>query len=74
MGTRTLAVSDEVYARLRALKRPGESFTDLLDRLSGRPSLMDLAGALPREEVATLRRVVEEGRARSRARRQRALR
>ncbi len=71
MGTRTIAVSDEVYVKLRALKRPEESFTNLLDRLSGRPSLTGLGGIFSEEQVAIIEQSVEEGRARSRARRER---
>lgn len=74
MGVRTIAVSDEVYGRLKALKRPDESFSKLLDRMSGRPSLTELVGALTRDQVDVLRRSIEEGRARSRARRNRAVR
>lgn len=36
MGTRTIRVRDEVYDRLKARKRPDESFSDLLDRLADR--------------------------------------
>ena len=36
MGTRTIRVRDEVYERLKARKRPNESFSDLLDRLTNR--------------------------------------
>lgn len=36
MGTRTIRVRDEVYERLKARKRPDESFSDLLDRLTDR--------------------------------------
>ena len=71
MGTRTVALSDEVYEKLRSLKRTDESFSELLDRLTGRPSLMELVGALPRGSVAKVRAAVEEGRVRSRARRSR---
>jgi predicted CopG family antitoxin len=74
VGTRTVAISDEVYGKLRALKRPDESFSRLLDRLSGRPSLTGLAGILTREQVAVVERSVEEGRARSRSRRDRLVR
>lgn len=73
MGTRTIAVSDDVYNQLRALKRPEESFSDLLKRLTGKPSLLQLVGVLSREQVTTLRKAVEEGRARSRARRGRTV-
>lgn len=36
MGTKTIRVKEEVYERLRACKRPDESFSDLLDRLTDR--------------------------------------
>lgn len=41
MGTRTIRVSDEVYAQLSALKRPDESYSDLLDRLADRDAHFD---------------------------------
>ena len=74
MSSRTIAISDDVYARLKALKKPDESFSALLDRLSGRPSLMQLAGALTKEQVSVVRQTVEAGRGRSRARRERTVR
>ena len=74
MSSRTIAISDEVYGRLKALKKPDESFSALLDRLSGRPSLMQLVGALTREQVSVVRQTVVAGRARSRARRERTVR
>jgi len=74
MGTKTIAVSDQVYERLRSLKREEESFTDLLDRLAGRPPLAELASLLSREQASKVRQSVEQGRARSRARRERMLR
>lgn len=36
MGTKTIRVREEVYERLKARKRPDESFSDLLDRLTDR--------------------------------------
>ncbi|MFA5897435.1 MAG: antitoxin VapB family protein [Thermoplasmata archaeon] len=74
MGVRTIAVTDDVYERLRAMKRPDESFSRLLDRLVGRPSLFDLAELITPEQAAAIERTVEEGRARSRARRARMIR
>ena len=74
MGTKTIAVSDQVYERLRSLKREEESFTDLLDRLAGRPALAELASLLSREQAAKVRQSIEQGRGRSRARRERMLR
>lgn len=36
MGTKTIRVREEVYAELEAQKRPDESFSDLLERLTDR--------------------------------------
>lgn len=33
MGTKTIGIRDDVYERLKAQKRPDESFTDLMNRL-----------------------------------------
>lgn len=54
MPVRTLTVTDEAYARLAAEKRAGESFTDVILRLTARRSLEDLAAALPAREVNAL--------------------
>ncbi|HWH09079.1 MAG TPA: antitoxin VapB family protein, partial [Candidatus Thermoplasmatota archaeon] len=51
MPVRTLTVTEDAYARLAAEKRPGESFTDVLLRLTARRSLEDLAAALSPREV-----------------------
>lgn len=36
MWTKTIRIREEVYERLKARKRPDESFSDLLDRLTDR--------------------------------------
>lgn len=41
MGTRTIRVREEVYEQLKARKRPDESFSDLLERLSDRDTQFD---------------------------------
>ena len=48
LGYRTISLSDEAYERLASLKRKGESFTDLIMRLSEgscRKPLLSFAGA-----------------------------
>ena len=68
MGTRNISISDEAYAKLAALKEPGESFTDVINRLAGKGSILDLAGILSPKEAAELRSKVREVRAKSRMR------
>ena len=46
MGTKNIAISDEAYEKLKSLKRPGESFTGLIERMTRTRSVVDLAGLL----------------------------
>ncbi|MCF2135902.1 MAG: antitoxin VapB family protein [Candidatus Thorarchaeota archaeon] len=60
---RNIAVSEDVYRELRALKREGESFSDVLRRLLRRRSrLTDLAGSmmLSSDEWAKMREIKEK--------------
>ncbi|HEX9430972.1 hypothetical protein E6H13_09905 [Candidatus Bathyarchaeota archaeon] len=68
MGTRNISISDEAYIKLAALKEPGESFTDVINRLAGKGSILDLAGILSPKQAAELRSKVREVRAMSRMR------
>lgn len=54
MAVRTITVTEAAYARLAALKRPGESFTDVILRLTGRRSLARLADAVTPAEAAAI--------------------
>jgi predicted CopG family antitoxin len=49
--TKTITIGDEVYERLMRVRREGESFSDLLERL--------LAGVDPLETLTRLRGCVE---------------
>ena len=43
---KVIMVSDEVYEKLKSLKRPKESFSEVINRLIGkRLKLMDIAGS-----------------------------
>ncbi len=68
MGTRNISISDDAYSRLAALKGPKESFTDVINRLAGKRSILDLAGVLTAREGVELRSKVREIRAESRRR------
>ncbi len=68
MGTKNISISDEAYRRLAALKAPRESFTDVINRVTGRRSILELAGILSEEEATELRTQVKEIRQASRNR------
>ncbi len=68
MGTRNISISDEAYSRLAALKGRKESFTDVVNRLTGKRSVLDLAGSLTVSEVGEMRLRVKDLRLRSRSR------
>src|SRR5207302_5512702 len=46
MGTKTISLEDSAYSRLKAVKRPGESFSDAVNRVLGanEPSFLDFKG------------------------------
>ena len=54
MGVRTITVTDAAYSRLAALKRPGESFTDVILRITRRRPLGRLAELLSPAEAASI--------------------
>lgn len=58
MGVRTLTVTDAAYERLASLKRPGESFTDVILRITGRRSLARLGDLLSPAEASALAEAV----------------
>jgi len=64
MGTKTIGLREDVYERLKARKREGESFTDLVDRLIEETTVdwRETFGSLPSEEAAELERVAAESR------------
>lgn len=59
LARKDIRLSDAAYRRLAAAKRPGESFTDVVLRLTSRPSLQELAAVATAEEAEALADAVE---------------
>lgn len=45
MAVKTLTITEDAYLRLASLKRPGESFSELIRRMTMRRPLADFVGA-----------------------------
>lgn len=68
MGTKSISISSEVYARLEAERREGENISDIIHRLTEKKSLMNIVGFLKEKETKEMEKVIEEMREKSRDR------
>ena len=62
--SKSIRLSEEAYERLNAHKREDETFSEVVLRLAGERSLLELAGILSDEEADALRDAVDERRER----------
>lgn len=58
MGVRTITITDAAYERLAREKRAGESFTDVVLRLTGKRSLAELPSLLSPAEARSIAEAV----------------
>jgi len=73
MATKNIAISEEAYQRLKALKRPGESFTEVIERVTRSRGILDLTGVLSKEQGRAVSEEVREMRERGSHRLQRTI-
>jgi len=62
--SKSIRLSEDAYERLAAHKREDETFSEVVLRLAGERSLLELAGVLSDEEADALRDAVDERRER----------
>ena len=60
LGTRNISISDEAYSRLAAQKKENESFTDVINRLTGKRSIPEIAGILTKSEGKEIANQIEK--------------
>ena len=63
MGSKTISISDEAYEHLRLHKDQGESFTQVILRLTRTRPLIDFAGILSPDDADALHAAVADVRA-----------
>ncbi|WP_424017891.1 antitoxin VapB family protein [Halorientalis pallida] len=62
MGTdyKNVRLTEEAYEKLRSRKREGESFSDVVARLAGERSLLELRGILDDDEADAIEDALAE--------------
>lgn len=65
MGTKNISISEEAYERLSALKKSNESFTEVINRLTEKRSILELAGVLTEREGRELSETMSKLRGRN---------
>lgn len=63
MGTKTISIMDDAYELLLKAKRENESFSDVIRRITNKPSIMDVAGSwdhIPDNEIEDMKRKIKD--------------
>ncbi len=68
MATKTISITEEAYERLQARKKGRESFTEVINRITGKSSLLDYAGLLSAKEAKELEERIRNNRKKSSSR------
>jgi len=65
MGSKTISLENSAYSKLRAQKRPGESFSDVVHRIlkKEKPSLLELKGFMSKRDAKRLGETIDRMRA-----------
>jgi len=62
MAVKTITITEDAYTQLAVLKESGESFSDVVRRITGKSSLLELAGILSEKEAFELESAVRKTR------------
>ncbi len=65
MATKTLTITEDAYGRLAAAKEENESFSEVINRITGKVNLLSIAGILAEEEADNLEKSIKEIRRKS---------
>ncbi len=62
MATKTITITVEAYEKLKRMKEERESFSDVINRMVKKRSLLELAGILNEKEGEEFEKAIKEGR------------
>jgi len=60
MGTKSVRLDEDVYERIKAHKREGETFSEAIDRLTSEYSLLDFAGGYSADDADHHRALLDQ--------------
>ncbi|MFH1590531.1 MAG: antitoxin VapB family protein [archaeon] len=60
MATKTLTITTDAYDRLAVLKRERESFSDVIRRITGERSLLELAGSIDERDAEDMENAISD--------------
>ncbi|MHB1440991.1 MAG: antitoxin VapB family protein [Cuniculiplasma sp.] len=66
--SRNISIFDEAYHKLKDIKMKNESFTDVINRLTNKTSILELKGLLSSNEADSIVNSIKESRKLSRKR------
>ncbi len=62
MGTKTISITDDAYKRLASLKKSNESFSLVIQRITGKSLLSNIQGILSKESADRLEEAIKKRR------------
>ncbi|MFC3960330.1 antitoxin VapB family protein [Halovivax cerinus] len=65
---REIRLTEDAYQRLEACRRPDESISEVVERIAGERSLVELAGLVTDEEASAMRKAIRKRERQYRAR------
>jgi predicted CopG family antitoxin len=62
MATKTISITDEAYRRLALLKKQNESFSVVIERITGKVGLSNFFGVISEDSISKLEKNILDNR------------
>ena len=66
MTTKSITITSEAYEKLSAFKEHKDSFSDVINKITKKSSILELVGLLSKKEAEKLRESIKDTRERTR--------